>query len=34
MGAPRATKGAAAYQFQPELLALAKYPNVAVKTTG
>ena len=34
MDAPRATKGAAAYQFQPELLALAKYPNVAVKTTG
>jgi L-fuconolactonase len=34
MGAPRADMGDAAYRFQPELLALAKYPNVAVKATG
>ena len=34
MGVPRASKGEAAYRFQPELLALAKYPNVAVKATG
>jgi predicted TIM-barrel fold metal-dependent hydrolase len=35
MGVPRATKGAAAaYQNLPQLLALAKYPNVAVKATG
>jgi hypothetical protein len=26
--------GEAAYRFQPELPALAKYPNVAVKATG
>src|SRR5262249_23139924 len=31
MGVPRASTGEAAYRFQPELLALAKYPNVAVK---
>ncbi|MBV8120923.1 MAG: amidohydrolase family protein, partial [Alphaproteobacteria bacterium] len=29
-----ASSGAAAYRLQPELLALAKYPNVAVKATG
>ena len=29
MGVPRASKGEAAYRFQPELLSLAKYPNVA-----
>jgi predicted TIM-barrel fold metal-dependent hydrolase len=34
MGVPRATMGEAAYRLQPELLALAKYPNVAVKATG
>ena len=34
MGVPRASKGEAAYRFQSELLALAKYPNVAVKATG
>jgi predicted TIM-barrel fold metal-dependent hydrolase len=34
MGVPRASKGEAAYRFQPELLALARYPNVAVKATG
>jgi hypothetical protein len=34
MGVPRASKGEAADPFQPELLALAKYPNVAVKATG
>ena len=34
MGVPRASTGEAAYRFQPELLALAKYPNVAVKATG
>ena len=34
MGVPRASKGEAAYRFQPELLALTKYPNVAVKATG
>jgi predicted TIM-barrel fold metal-dependent hydrolase len=34
MGAPRASKGEAAYRFQPEMLALAKFPNVAVKATG
>jgi hypothetical protein len=34
MGVPRASKGEAAYRFQPELLALAKYPSVAVKATG
>jgi hypothetical protein len=33
MGVPRASKGEAAYRLQPELLALAKYPNVAVKAT-
>ena len=27
-------KGESAYRFQPELLALAKYPNIAVKATG
>jgi hypothetical protein len=34
VGVPRASKGEAAYRFQPELLALAKYANVAVKATG
>ena len=34
MAVPRASNGEAAYRFQPELLALAKYPNVAVKATG
>ena len=35
MGVPRATEGAeAAYRFLPQLLALAKHPNVAVKATG
>jgi predicted TIM-barrel fold metal-dependent hydrolase len=34
MGVPRASKGEAAYRFQPQLLALAKHPNVAVKATG
>jgi predicted TIM-barrel fold metal-dependent hydrolase len=34
MGAPRAVKGAAAYSNLPQLLALAKHPNVAVKATG
>jgi predicted TIM-barrel fold metal-dependent hydrolase len=35
MGVPRATMGAeAAYRNLPQLLALAKHPNVAVKATG
>ena len=34
MGVPRASKGEAAYRFQPQLLGLAKHPNVAVKVTG
>lgn len=34
MGVPPGSKGEDAYRFQPELLALAKYPNVAVKATG
>ena len=34
MAVPPGSKGQAAYRFQPELLALAKYPNVAVKATG
>src|SRR6201996_2913485 len=35
MGVPRATQGAeAAYRNLPQLLALAKHPNVAVKATG
>src|SRR6266478_1217774 len=34
MGVPPGSRGEAAYRFQPELLALAKYPNVAVKATG
>jgi thioredoxin reductase len=33
-GRLRRVSGEAAYRFQPELLALAKYPNVAVKATG
>ena len=35
MGVPRATQGAeAAYRNLPQLLALARYSNVAVKATG
>ena len=35
MGVPRATQGAeAAYRTLPQLLALARHPNVAVKATG
>jgi predicted TIM-barrel fold metal-dependent hydrolase len=34
LGVPRASKGEAASRLQPELLALARYPNVAVKATG
>jgi Amidohydrolase len=34
MGVARASRDESAYRFQPELLALAKYPNVAVKATG
>jgi len=34
MGVPRASKGEASYRNLPQLLALAKYPNVAVKATG
>ena len=34
MAVPPGSNGEAAYRFQPELRALAKYPNVAVKATG
>src|SRR5262249_30741359 len=34
MAVPPGSSGQSAYRFQPELLALAKYPNVAVKATG
>ncbi|HET6195644.1 MAG TPA: amidohydrolase family protein, partial [Acetobacteraceae bacterium] len=34
MAVPRASKGEAAYRNMPQLLALAKHPNVAVKATG
>jgi hypothetical protein len=34
MGVPRASKDEAGDRFQPELLTLARYPNVAVKATG
>jgi predicted TIM-barrel fold metal-dependent hydrolase len=34
MAVPPGSKDEAAYRFQPELLALGKYPNVAVKATG
>ena len=34
MAVPPGSRGEAAYRFQPELLALAKYPNIAVKATG
>ena len=34
MAVPPGSKGEAAYRFQPEMRALAKYPNVAVKATG
>jgi predicted TIM-barrel fold metal-dependent hydrolase len=34
MAVPPASRGDAAYRFQPELRALAKYPNIAVKATG
>ena len=33
-GRAAGSSGESAYRFQPELLALAKYPNVAVKATG
>jgi len=33
-GRAAGSRGAPAYRFQPELLALAKFPNVAVKATG
>jgi predicted TIM-barrel fold metal-dependent hydrolase len=34
MGVPRATQGEESYRYQQQLLALARYPNVAVKATG
>lgn len=34
MGVPRATKGDASYKNLPQLLALARHKNVAVKATG
>jgi predicted TIM-barrel fold metal-dependent hydrolase len=34
LGAVRNEKGEAAFRHLPELLALAKYPNIAVKATG
>jgi predicted TIM-barrel fold metal-dependent hydrolase len=34
MGVRPGSRGEPAYRLQPELLALAKYPNVAVKATG
>ncbi len=34
MGVPRASTGPSAYRNLPQLLALAKHPNVAVKATG
>lgn len=34
LGVPRATKAPESYRYQPELLALARYPNIAVKATG
>jgi len=34
MAVPPGSRGESAYRFQPELLALAKYPNIAVKATG
>ena len=34
LAVPPGSSGPSAYCFQPELLALAKYPNVAVKATG
>jgi predicted TIM-barrel fold metal-dependent hydrolase len=34
MGVPRASQGEASYRNLPQLLALAKHPNVAVKATG
>jgi hypothetical protein len=34
MAVPPGSSGGSAYRFQPELLALAKYPNVAVEATG
>src|SRR5260221_12898186 len=34
MAVPPGSSGESAYRLQPELLALAKYPNVAVKATG
>jgi hypothetical protein len=34
MAVPPGSRGESAYRFQPELLAFAKYSNVAVKATG
>jgi hypothetical protein len=34
MAVPPGSRGETAYRFQPELLALAKYPNIAVEATG
>ena len=34
LAVPPGSSGEFAYRFQPELLALARYPNVAVKATG
>jgi len=34
MAVPPGSRGEPAWRFQPELLALARYPNVAVKATG
>jgi hypothetical protein len=34
LGVPRASNGEESYQYQPQLLALARDPNIAVKPTG
>jgi L-fuconolactonase len=34
MAVPPGSHGESTYRFQPELLALAKYPNIAVKAIG
>jgi predicted TIM-barrel fold metal-dependent hydrolase len=34
MGVPRATKGEESYKNLPQLIALARHPNIAVKATG
>jgi predicted TIM-barrel fold metal-dependent hydrolase len=34
MGVPRASKGEGSYRNMPQLLALARHPNIAVKATG